>query len=203
MELSHNGVVFDMVNTMTTHITPGQSVGRTLRRVRESVGDTQTSCARKTHAYGMTWNHSHVSALERGDRATVTIEELVVLSSIYELPIPAWFAGDEDMAITKDHSVPLGDVRDLMTKKRVAPMTIDFATVEDYSADERIAKRLGVSQDEVTKIAIEMWGHHATAERERRLSEHRDKTPSEMRTLRAGMTKHLAHQIKLRIEESA
>lgn len=41
----------------------------------------------------------------------MTIEELVVLSSIYELPIPAWFVQTPDMAITKDHSVPLGDAR--------------------------------------------------------------------------------------------
>lgn len=138
----------------------------------------------------------------------MTIEELVVLSNIYGVPVSQWFEGEGDMVIANDHTVPLSDVRDLMTKKRVSARRawlreIDIANAKDYSADERIAKRMGISQDQVTAISKEMWGHHATAEREKRLSEHRDKTPSEMRTLRAGMTKHLAHQIKLHIEASA
>jgi len=154
----------------------------------------------------MTWNHSHVSALERGDRASVTIEELVVLSRIYGVPMPDWFAGDDEMVITDGHSVPLSDVRDLMTKRRVIRRPLlesDIASAVDYSADERIAKSLGVSQDQVTEAARDMWGHHATAERDKRLSEHQGKTASEMRTLRAGMTKHLAHQIKLHLEASS
>lgn len=138
----------------------------------------------------------------------MTIEELVVLSRIYGVPMSQWFEGEGDMVIANDHTVPLNDVRDLMTKKRVSvrpawPREIDIANAKDYSADERIAKRLGLSQDQVTAIATDIWGHHATAEREKRLSDHRDKRPSEMRTLRAGMTKHLAHQIKLHIEGDA
>lgn len=198
-----------MIDIMT-RISAGEAVGRNLRRIREGAGHTQTECARRTHAYGMTWNHSHVSALERGGdsgRSSVTIEELVVLSSIYKVPIPEWFAGEDDMVIASDHTVPLSEVRELLSaprgKRRATPVTVDFSKVEDYSADERIAKRLGLSQDDVTAIARKLWGHHATAERDKRLSEHRDKTPSEMRTLRAGMTKHLAHQLKLHIEESA
>lgn len=202
--------MFDTIDTMT-RISAGEAVGRNLRRIRESVGDTQTDCARKAHIYGLKWSHSHVSALERGGdtgRSSVTIEELVVLSSIYGVAISQWFEGEGDMVIANDHTVPLSDVRDLTGKKRISarrawPREIDIANAKDYSADERIAKRLGLSQDQVTAIATDMWGHHATAEREKRLSEHRDKPPSEMRTLRAGMTKHLAHQIKLHIEEDA
>lgn len=163
------------------------------------MGDSQGECAQKAEQLGLSWKQSHVSNIEKGERQSITIEELVVLSKIYGVPISEWFEGEAEMKVTKSQALPLSDVRAMLTAKRATSRVIDFSKAPDYSADASIAKRLGVTQERVTQLSRELWGHHATVERDKRLAHHGNKEASLMRNLRTGMTKRLAGEIQLHI----
>lgn len=182
---------------MTTKTTSA-TVGENLRAARIRAGEDQSQCAARLRLYGLDWSRDKVASTESGRRGSIAVEELLILSAAYKLPLTEWFAGDGQVQVTAEVAVARDDVRKMLQGKRVKPwpIVIDFTDVEDFEADERAATRLGVDQDQVTATARELWGHTLTAERNARLAELGTKTPKELRTLRAGMTKRLTREIE-------
>ena len=55
-------------------------VGRNVRAAREKLGISQDQLARLVRGYGLNWTRSTLAKLERGERDTLTLEQLVVLA---------------------------------------------------------------------------------------------------------------------------
>ncbi|MGY1865279.1 helix-turn-helix domain-containing protein [Nocardia gipuzkoensis] len=178
----------------------GKVVGENLRRARIGMGESQGEAAIRLQEAGMKWRRDHIASLENGRRPVVSIEELVILTWAYGKPLSYWFEGEGDIAIGSSMTTPRAGMRTLVEGGRRRSMisrTVDFTNVEDFSADDRIAQRLGVDQAEVTAIAVRLWGHSATKERDKRLAaEMPDADPSALRTLRSATTKRLIKEIE-------
>ncbi|GLB64064.1 hypothetical protein NCCP2495_19430 [Dietzia sp. NCCP-2495] len=182
----------------------GRIVGENLRKQRISAGLSQAEVASKANSMGLSWAQANVTTIETGRRQSITIDELLVLSIVFECPLSSWFAGTGDVAVTEHMSMKRSVIREALAGETPTPsrvVSVDFSTVEDYSADESAARVLGITQEQVTQIAVDLWGHSLTAERDKRLSEHADKSPRELRTLRGGMTKRLSKIIRQQMEE--
>ncbi|MFE5480524.1 helix-turn-helix domain-containing protein [Nocardia sp. NPDC056541] len=184
---------------------PGQVVGLNLKRVRVKAGESQSECAQRVSAFGLNWAQSHVSAYESGKKASAPIEELLILSRIYGVQLHEWFEGEGEVALTKSFAIGRDEMRDALQGKgkRLKSRPVDFTNDVRLPADESIATRLDIERDEAIRIARKLWGHTATEERDKRLAHHGTKDPAAMRNLRGGMTKRLANEIKLHMEEGA
>lgn len=183
----------------------GATVGENLHRLRILAGESQAEAAQRLARHGLDWKRDHVAALENGRRASVAVDELVIMSSAYGVRLDEWFAGHGDVQLSPAISVDRSEIRDVLRGKGIlraaTPRELDFSDAEDLEADERVAKRLGVETQEVTRIAHELWGHSLTQERNRRLADSPAKDPKAMRTVRGGMTKRLLREVELHMKE--
>ena len=177
----------------------GEIVGKRLRKVRILARESQADAARR-----LLWTQGAVSALESGRKARITLDDLLVMSVGYNVPLASWFEdADDDVDVNGSHTMAPEDVREWLSGRGpsdgVPPIWVDFSNVVDYSVDERIAERLNRSQADIADTARRLWGHHATAERDRRVTEkYPDITdPRELRTIRAAETKRLTAEIEL------
>ncbi|MBH0781350.1 helix-turn-helix domain-containing protein [Nocardia bovistercoris] len=182
----------------------GHVVGLNLKRIRVKAGDSQSECAQRVSAFGLNWAQSHVSSLESGNRKSVSIEELLILSDAYKVQLHEWFDGDGFVDLNDEYTVSRSDIQHALKGEadHDASRVLDFRNDVRLPADESIAVRLDIDRDVVIGIACELWGHTATEERDKRLAHHGTKDPAAMRNLRGGMTKRLANEIKLHREES-
>ena len=172
--------------------TTAQVVGANLHAQRVQRGWTQAQVAHKVHAYGLSWNSDHVSNLEKGARETVRLDELLILSAAFGVPLAVWFKGEGDVVIAGHTSLSRAEMRQALTGEvpMAEAIVVDFEKAEDQLiADRRAAERLGVPEHRVTAAAVKLWGHTLTQERDRRLGS------SDARNLRAGMTKRLIREI--------
>lgn len=186
-----------------TSKTTGATVGENLRAARIQAGEDQSQCATRLRRHGLDWSRDKVASTENGRRGSIAVEELLILSVAYKVPLAEWFAGEGQVQVTPEVAVDRDEVRKMLQGKMIKnrPVVLDFTDVEDLEADERAATRWGVDQDQVTATARELWGHTLTAERNARLAELGTKTPKELRTLRAGMTKRLMREIEEAMSE--
>lgn len=172
--------------------TTAQVVGANLHTHRIQRGWTQAQVAHKVRSYGLNWNADHVSNLEKGARETVRLDELLILSAAFGVPLAVWFEGEGDVVIAGHTTFTRDEIRQTLTG--AVPMAeaivVDFEKVDDHTiADRRAAERLGVPVGRVLHAAERLWGHTLTQERDRRLG------GSDARNLRAGMTKRLIREI--------
>lgn len=173
----------------------GHTVGENLHRIRVSAGESQAEAAQRLKAHGLDWKRDHITALENDRRTSVGVDELLILSWAYDVPMAEWFAGMGRVSLGTDLDAEREDVRDALEgRPNRRSFVVDFSAAPDLEADARVAERLGVDQDEVTRIAHELWGHSLTDERNKRLPTGDPKT---LRTLRGGMTKRLMREVEL------
>lgn len=85
-------------------------VGGRVRKLREERGWTQDQLAGHLRMIGLNWPRSTVAKLERGERA-VSLEELLLVAMIFDLPIADLVPGTADeIALTPLSSVRAGDL---------------------------------------------------------------------------------------------
>lgn len=185
----------------------GLVVGENLKRLRIAAGESQAECAQRLRSHGLDWARNHVASLETDRRATITVEELVILAWAYKTTPAELFAGDGLVALTPALDAERETLRSTLGGKKTGPRAatahvIDFSNVVELEADERVASRLGVDTEVVTRIARERWGHTLTDERNRRLADAGTKDPRALRTLRGGMTKRLMREVEQHVQEA-
>lgn len=183
-----------------TQETVGTVVGENLKRLRLSTDLSQSDVARSLNEHGLDWNRDQVSLLEIGKRGSIGVDELLVMSWTFDVTLSYWFEGVGEIQLTPSRQLEDRErIRRSLQGRKVKDGTfieVDFSEAEDTSADDSIARSMGIESEAVQRIAVELWGHTATTERDRRLSEHKGKTPKELRTLRGGMTKRLRREIE-------
>lgn len=199
-----------------------QVIGEAVRRVREAAGARQDDVARTARLYGLAWDHSRVAALERGEKA-VGIEELVTLLMIltdvcnHPVTISELIPNDANIRLTDSVSTDGITFRGML-----AGQTVSFvsrrAMVDEITrrvmdafeergvpgvAEERAARRLGISTATLTTATRDLWGRTLTEERDRVVAERADTDddPGRLRALRGRVTRQLVDELAKEIKK--
>jgi transcriptional regulator with XRE-family HTH domain len=169
-------------------------LGRNVRRLRTSGGLTLAAVAEEVRSYGVRWSTGRITRIEQGD-GSVTVETLIVLSlGLSELlgtaVTPAQLLSSDDpvqlgegVAVRSDAlgevlagrktSLLLDDVEGAVealaqTTRQVSETR---ATVHAGLAEERAARKLGWSDEELSQLALSLWGRSLSVEARARAGE--------------------------------
>lgn len=199
--------------------TLGQVVGVNVQRIREDRGLTQAEFARLLAGDGAPFTKATLASLESGRRRDVTLTELVFLAfSLNVLASDLVMAPDDDTsayaAMSDGVTASLVTVQDVLQgKERKATMVWDrpagqkmfnervrFAREE---ADRAVARKLGISTADVTRIAKRRWQSTLTEERDRRVNERLGDTasPRKIQAVRGHVTRELTNDIEAAIKK--
>jgi transcriptional regulator with XRE-family HTH domain len=203
------------------------AIGRNLAVYRSEVlGWTQDFMAAQLRLHGVGWNRSQLAKVERGERA-VSLEELLLLGLVLNVPLSAFFAGpNEWVQLTDRADVRLGAVAPMLggsqprqTDARFAveePPALDpawpelgqadlaLADAESHGeAEEKAAARLGVDPLTVARAARVAWGMSLPSERDRRAAAiASERSPaSTVQASRGHITRDLTKELKPVIAE--
>ncbi len=173
-----------------------------LKGVRMGHGLRQEDAAARIRAHGLTsWIRGTVAQAEVGARR-LTFEEVLLLSSAYEVTPAALIAGaDEDLVELAPRAlVPVATLRALVAGRTV-PRTIR-ENVSDQppegigEAERHVARRLGTSPELVNEMALALWGRSLAEERERRLTDQPEGlSPRRLQALRGHVTRDLIAEL--------
>ncbi|MCE0764818.1 hypothetical protein LWC35_18175 [Pseudonocardia kujensis] len=188
---------------MTKSKSVGQVVGERLARRRvDQSGQTQGDAAQHVRLAGLNWTRDHVASLETGRRESLSLEELLLLSSAYDMKLADWFEGDGEVRLTPEITVSRSDLRAALGRGKplARQLVVDFTNVPDVDRTEAlVAHRLGAEAPVVQQAAQQLWGRSFAEERDHRLGNVGD--PQRARTLRAGMTKRMTREIEETVRE--
>jgi len=167
-------------------------LGRNARDLRQSAHATLEDVAAAAWHYGLRWSTGSVGSLESGRTVGVNLENLLAMAAalgdVIGRPVsPAeLFAGDGDVVINDWLTVPLKDVRKVLSSEPASipagvvdiggvPFKLGVMKVKHSlpqgalrETDLRVCKALGV-EPEVGAAAMDtLWRASFTAERDRR-----------------------------------
>jgi transcriptional regulator with XRE-family HTH domain len=175
-------------------------LGRNARALRESAGATLEDVAKIARLYGLRWSSGSVGSLESGRTVGVNLENLIKVAATlgdivgHPVKLADLFAGDGDVALGDDLTVPLAMVRDMFSSEgegvwietvsvpRIAGGYFPAVGTVKYSpvqrsvldafreTDIRACKGLGVEPVVGAKAMAKLWKSTLTAERDRRAS---------------------------------
>ncbi|SDD58125.1 Helix-turn-helix domain-containing protein [Actinokineospora iranica] len=200
----------------------GSVVGENLRRLREQSRMTQHEAARLFKQYGLRWSRSKVAAIEAGDRETVSLADVLLLAFVFKVSIDEFFAGDGDVILADQLSpVPRGSVIAIIQghypefpRPQVSQQEAEEREHQDVErlfeiidarnklaqateADQLLARRLGVSVDEVLAASLRLWGRTLTDERNARVVGLGDDLETgERQAHRGHITRELSQQVE-------
>ena len=192
--------------------TLGQVAGENMRRIRQLRSITQDEVAAALKATGLFWQRSHVAALEAGNRETLDLGTLVLISRALEVPASQWFEGEGRVRLSADATVSREALREwfdsgtmptpLLVGRRAARAAIarwgelSHATKVSFHADAELAARLGLRPEEVYTAAERLWGRNLHQEREKRLGDLGELSPGQRRAKRGHITRQLTKELE-------
>jgi transcriptional regulator with XRE-family HTH domain len=186
---------------MTETTTLAAHIGQNVRKLRQAKHQTQEQLAVR-----LGWQQSHVAALEAGDRATLPLDDVLLLCAELGATISDLMAGDGKVALTRrgrPHReatlVALRNVGLAETMPRGEGIRGEVAIHLMTSDTERkAARKLGVAPERVTAAALGRWGHSLAAERDRRLKARAKPGASDrsIQALRGHITRELLDEIQ-------
>lgn len=174
-----------------------QLVGTNVRRIRTEAGATQTDLARQMVELGVPWVPSRVSQLESGEASpTLPLMMLLAAAldrlSETEVTVADLLSSEDLIELASGVRVPRSVVVEILagraagalwTYRRdwnpppscdgwpINPPGVDPREDEAYArftrADERAAKAVGVDRRTMVRLAVRLWGHNLSAERDR------------------------------------
>ncbi|HEX2179022.1 MAG TPA: helix-turn-helix transcriptional regulator [Actinomycetota bacterium] len=92
----------------------GQLLGARLKELRDEKGLTQEDFARRAQQVGLLWSAATVEAFETGQRRTVALEELLLLSYAFRVEPGDWFVGTGWAELAPDAMASLGVIRTML-----------------------------------------------------------------------------------------
>jgi transcriptional regulator with XRE-family HTH domain len=93
----------------------GQLLGDRLKELREEQGLSQEEVARRARVVGLPWARATVMAFENGQRKSVALEELLLLSYAFSVEPGEWFVGRGWAKLTPDAMASLKVIRAMLT----------------------------------------------------------------------------------------
>jgi transcriptional regulator with XRE-family HTH domain len=92
----------------------GQLLGDHLRLIREERNLSHDEVARQARAVGLPWSRATVLAFESGQRKSVALEELILLSYAFGVEPADWFVGKGWAKLTPDARATLAVIRTML-----------------------------------------------------------------------------------------
>nr|BFE30663.1 hypothetical protein GCM10010200_029140 [Actinomadura rugatobispora] len=190
--------------------TIGQVVGRNLAELREARGQTQREAAAFVRGFGLAWTPANIASIESGRRETIDIGAFSVLALAYDVPPSRFFEGKGEVRLGAEVSAELEYYRGWLDRQvPKPPLTMTGRTARkvldampddgkiQFQADAELADRLGLEPKDVYRPAMELWGGRTLhEERDRRLAELGQMTPTQRRTRRGHITRQLAKELE-------
>ena len=170
-----------------------QVIGAVLRSWRQGNGWTQDDAAEYLRTRGLPWSRAALAAAERGTK-TFDVAEFVVLCHALGRPPAKWFDGTSWLElrpgvlprITADGlRSTFGGTRAFRSVRPSELVRTDLEAYAARDAEQKAARLLGVSAEELALAAISLWGRGLTQERERLLRQHPVTAGASARTLQA------------------
>jgi transcriptional regulator with XRE-family HTH domain len=204
----------------------GTAVGENVRRLREDRKITQEELSDYCRLAGLDWTRATIASLESGRREDLTISELVLVASVFDVPPATFFEGDGRLLLGDTTyaavEIPRQSLRSWLGRV-TRPGWRDFriptpeehtkALQKVFALDLRLAEQAGISIDQMAKLSRTLWGtESATRERERRVHErileasHADPVralhhpPLNRAAVRGHVTRQLTREMKHAIE---
>lgn len=198
--------------------TVGAVVGANLRELRKAKRWTQDAAADRVAGAGLGWKRTHIADLESGRRETVDLGTLVILGSVFDVPLQELLAGDGDVLLTPRTDFPTHtttstreQLRAWLSGSRYSLLVSGEAEVkaalEDLrrevpvQADSVLAKRLNMPLMDVVNAARGLWGRSLTEERDRRVAELGDLSIGERQARQGHITRELNTELTKWIDE--
>lgn len=202
-----------MSTAEATALTLGQVVGENLKRHREAMRWTQHEMARHLQRNGLNWARGQVAAVEAGNRESVPFEAMVMLAAALGVGLADLLAGDGDVQLTPDTRETRAGLRTLLAGR--IDMDLDpqdrvqvsqRAAQLRYEADLALAKRLGVTAQDVMTAARSLFGGRTlTEERDLRVKvltlDDEAMSIGEQQAHRGHITRELSAEIEAALRE--
>lgn len=200
--------------TPTKKTTLYEVFGGNLREMRKSRGWSQDQLARRAREEGLSWSRSSVAAVEAG-RKTLDLTEVVLVTVAVGGGLPELLAGDGEAALSQLAQMSLESIRSILSgddpisavttaDKTLAKLASQVktrdkvnarrrATLPPYGeAEQKAARKLGVSVELLAETSFRLWGHSLTDEREARVGPlSRSDSITSLRALRGRVTRQL------------
>jgi transcriptional regulator with XRE-family HTH domain len=164
-----------------------QVIGRATRTLREQRHMEQDALARACRRKGLRWGRSSIAMLEAG-RRSCSISELLIVASVLDAPLRLILSGKclpdrpDTVMLTTTTAANLAAISEALVGRaghlgkgtaakigREIGPAMSAWSVESGDADQKAARRLGVSTERLMSVAESLWGRSLTAERERRV----------------------------------
>lgn len=192
--------------------TAGQVVGANLAQLRTARGQTQQEAALFLRSEALNWTAANIASIESGRRETVDVVVLSLLAVAYNVPLSRLFEGDGEMRLGHETTVLLrtyrrwlddggpGNQRLILTQTGFAARKAIEAMPDDgkflFQADAELAARLDLTPQDVYRAAERLWGRTLHEERDRRIADLGEMTPTQRRTRRGHITRQLAKELE-------
>ncbi len=179
-------------------------IGCNLRdwRVRKSI--TQDELAALGRNGGLEWSRSIVASIENGNRSLI-VDELVALALVGG-PSPAELLSGSKSARVQVAEVTyaLSVIREVVVGpyvSRIKHQTLRTLLVEESAqleAEQKAARKLGVTAEVIAATALELWSNSFTSERNERVEKLADPgaTPRTLQALRGHVARRLLEEIQ-------
>jgi transcriptional regulator with XRE-family HTH domain len=193
-----------------------QVLGRNLERLRKEKGWSQDDLVSRGWQVGLPWSRSTIAALESGKRA-VELGEVVLLALILNSTVAELLAGDDVTLVGEETRIWLDDVRlVLMSDQQAAQESFpDIHTrvskvraLDGYNrvmlsangeAEQKAARKFGVTPLTIAQAAYDIWGRSLTDERNLQVEQLDcvDETSTrQVQALRGHVTRQLLDEIE-------
>ncbi len=176
-----------------------------LKRTRTDLGLRQEDAAARIQAQGLrSWIRGTVAQAEVGARR-LTFEEVLLLSMAYETTPAALIAGADDdlVELAPRAQVSVAALRALLSGRAVAAAgTATSAPMHEGigDAERHVARRLGTTPERVNEMALALWGHSLSEERDQRLEDRPPDLPElsarRLQALRGHVTRDLIAELQ-------
>jgi transcriptional regulator with XRE-family HTH domain len=179
-----------------------RAIGEELRRIREKRGWRQEDLARELRRWDPRWTRASVAALERGGRNLTVAELFMIAEAVTGVSIEDLLPREgEEVEIAPGRTVPPEllqrrlKLRDYVL--RAETIVVNLSGEARGEAEEKIARKLGVTALAVVEAAHSLWGRTLATERDRRLAEQaKDVTPRRRQALRGHVTRSLVAELR-------
>jgi len=165
-----------------------QVLGMNLERIRKEKGWSQDDLVSRGWRVGLPWSRTTIAALEVGKRA-VELGEVVLLALILNSSVADLLAGDDLTLVGDETGMWLDDVRDVLTSDQQTAQEnfpdihsrVSKAKAVDVhdlvmlsangEAEQKAARKLGVTPQTIAQAAYDIWGRSLTDERNLRVEQ--------------------------------
>jgi len=181
----------------------GAVVGENLANVRGERRQTQREAAAFLSEFGLHWTPGAIGQLESGRRESVKLDELLLLSRAYGLPLRSWFEGTGPVTFLGRFTTTRRDVRDAVSGADIGLLPRSVAQAvkgarrrQDNSAEDAMAATLGVDAAWVRAKARKLWRRSLLREREMRVHADGDAPPRTIQARRGHATRSMEGELR-------